>query len=96
MEMYTLYNVITYTQILMTNLPLIMRQIHSSYASITARINIELLEVTGLPHFYYAIVSPGHQVLPVTAQEDSLQQKKTKPKHKVSFYGSRLILQKCN
>lgn len=70
----------------MTNSPLIVGKIHSSYASITARVNIELLEVTGLPYFYHTIVSPCHQVLPITTQEDGLQEKMTKPKHTVSFY----------
>lgn len=76
-----------YIQILMTNSPLIMRQIHRSYPSITARVDIELLEVTGLPYFYHTIVSPCHQVLPITAQENGLQKNKTKPMYAVSFYG---------
>lgn len=94
--MYILCNFTIYIQILKTNSPLIMRQIHSSYASITARVNIELLEVTGLPYFHHTIVSPCHQVLPIAAQEDGLQEKKTKPKHTVSFYGNGSILHKFN
>lgn len=62
-----------------------MRQVHSSYASITARVNIELLEVTGLPYFHYTIVSPCHQVLPVTAQEDGLQEKEANPITQLAF-----------
>jgi len=94
--MYTLCNFNIYIPTLTTNSPLIMRQIHSSYASITARVNIELLEVTGLPYFHYTVVSPCHQVLPITAQEDGLQEKKAKPKHTVSFDGNRSILQIFN
>lgn len=73
-----------------------MRQIHSSYASITARVNIKLLEVTGLPYFHYTVVSPCHQVLPIAAQEDGLGEEKIKPEYTVSFYGNGSILQKFN
>lgn len=54
------------------NLPLVMGQVHCSNTSITARINVELLEVTSLPYFHYSIIPTCHQVLPIAAQEDSL------------------------
>lgn len=64
-----------------------MRQIHSSNASITARVDVELLEVTGLPYLHHTVVSPCHQVLPITAQENRLQINMIKPRYTVSFYG---------
>lgn len=53
--------------------PLVMGQVHSPDARITARVNIKLLEVTGLPHFNNAVVTSCYQILPVTAQQDGLQ-----------------------
>lgn len=56
--------------------PLVMGQVHSPDARITAGVNIKLLEVTGLPHFDDAVVTSCHQILPVTAQQDGLQGKR--------------------
>lgn len=53
--------------------PLIMWQVHGSDASITAGVDVELFEVTGLPHLHHAVISTCHQVVAITAQENSLQ-----------------------
>lgn len=50
--------------------PLVMGQVHGSNAGVTSGVNVQLLEVAGLPDLHHAIVPSGHQVLAVAAQEN--------------------------
>lgn len=59
--------------------PLVMGQVHRSNASITSRVNVQLLEVTSLPDLHHTIVPSRHQVLAIAAQENGLQKKHRKP-----------------
>ena len=54
--------------------PLIMWQIHGSDAGVAAWVDVELFEVTSLPHLHHTVVPACHQVVAVTAQEDRLQE----------------------
>lgn len=59
--------------------PLVVGQVHRSNASITSRVNVQLLEVTSLPDLHHTIVPSRHQVLAIAAQENGLQKKHSKP-----------------
>lgn len=52
-----------------------MGQVHGSNAGVTSGVNVQLLEVAGLPDLHHAIVPSGHQVLAVAAQENGLQKR---------------------
>lgn len=53
--------------------PLVMWEVHGPDACITARVDIEPLEVTGLPDLHHTVISTRHQVVAVAAQDNSLK-----------------------
>lgn len=54
-------------------LPLVVREVHGTDACVTAWVDVELFEVTGLPHLHHSVVTSCHQVLAVAAQQHRLR-----------------------
>lgn len=61
--------------------PLVVWQVHGPDACITARVDIELFEVTGLPHLHHTVITTCDQVVAITAQDNGLKVERRRTEH---------------